>query len=76
MTTIEICLTIGFTCQSLLFVFVLIRVYCLDVELNAMKKSTHKIQWMPVDEAWAQSEKELNKQMEAVQGVPDDFEGI
>jgi len=30
-------------------IFGFTRLYSLDVELNAMKKSTHKIQWMPAD---------------------------
>lgn len=58
------------------FVMVSIRLYFLDVELNAMKKSTHKIQWMPIDQAWADSEKEINKAMESQFGHSSDYEGI
>lgn len=58
------------------FVFILIRVYNLDVELHAIQKSTHKIQWMPVDQAWAAQEKALNKAFEDFQGHPSDLEGI
>ena len=41
-----------------------------------MKKSTHKIQWMPIDQDWAQNEKEVNKAFEHDQGHPDDLEGL
>lgn len=58
------------------FIILACRVYSLDVELNAMKKSTHKIQWMPLDEAWAQSEKDVNKAFEADVGHEDDLRGI
>lgn len=58
------------------FVFVIIRMYNIDVELNAMKKSTHKIQWMPIDQAWAQSDQAVNKAFEQDQGHPDDLEGV
>ena len=58
------------------FLLVAIRLYFLDVELNAMKKSTHKIQWMPVDQGWAQNEQEVNKAFESDQGHPEDLEGI
>ena len=58
------------------FIAALMRLYCLDVEVNAMKKSTHKIQWMPIDQDWAQNEKEVNKAFEHDQGHPDDLEGL
>jgi hypothetical protein len=58
------------------FIAALARLYSLDVEVNAMKKSTHKIQWMPVDQNWAQTENEVNKAFEQDQGHPEDLEGL
>lgn len=58
------------------FIAALMRLYSLDVEVMAMKKSTHKIQWMPVDQGWAQNEQEVNKAFEADQGHPEDLEGL
>lgn len=52
------------------------RLYTVDVEVKAMKKSTHKIQWMPIDQNWAQSEKEVNTAFEQDQGHPDDLRGL
>ena len=54
-----------------------LKFYALDVELSAMKKSTHKIQWMPVDQNWSQqSDQEINNAFESDQGHPDDFKGL
>ena len=57
-------------------IFGFARLYSLDVELNAIKKSTHKIQWMPADPEWAQSEKEVNQAFEQDVGHPSDLEGL
>ena len=59
------------------FIFSFYRVYSLDVEVNAMKKSTHKVQYMPIDPNWAQSEAEVNQAFEAADGGgPSEYEGI
>lgn len=63
-------------CTFIGFIASLIRLYSLDIEVMAMKKSTHKIQWMPIDQNWADSDKEVNKAFEADQGHPDDFKGL
>jgi hypothetical protein len=63
-------------CTLAAFIPCLMRLYSLDVEVMAMKKSTHKIQWMPIDQDWAQNEKEVNKAFEHDQGHPDDLEGL
>ena len=63
-------------CNFIGFIAALIRLYSLDVEVNAMKKSTHKIQYMPIDPAWADSDRDVNKAFEADQGHPDDFKGL
>lgn len=63
-------------CTFVGFIAALMRLYSIDVEVQAMKKSTHKIQWMPIDQDWAQNEKEVNKAFEHDQGHPDDLEGL
>ena len=63
-------------CSFIVLIAALFRLYSLDVELNSMKKSTHKIQWMPIDQDWAQNEKEVNKAFEQDQGHPDDLQGL
>lgn len=54
----------------------MMRLYSVDVEISAMKKSTHKIQWMPIDKEWAESETKVNQAFERDQGHPDDLQGL
>ena len=57
-------------------VFCMMRLYSLDIEVAAQKKSTHKIQWMPIDKDWAESESKVNQAFERDQGHPDDLQGL
>jgi hypothetical protein len=50
----------------------LMRLYSVDTDVQAMKKSTHKIQWMPMDPNWAESEAKVDQAFED----PNEFEGI
>lgn len=43
------------------------------VELRAMQKSTHKIEYVPVDTLWDKQEKQMNEVME--RDIPD-FAGV
>ena len=71
------CASLGLSvCGVLGFAYMSARMYSIDVELNALKKSTHKIQYMPVDSAWADPETAVNKAFESDVGHPTDFDGV
>jgi hypothetical protein len=69
---IEVLLAICLSLASFIFMtFAIIRLYFVDVDLQAMKKSTHQIQY--VDPEWGQTENEIKKVLDQ---SSTDFEGI
>jgi len=53
----------------------IIGLYCL-VKVLAMEKSTHSVQYVPLDEAWATEDKEIDKINKQFKEDTEEFFGI
>jgi hypothetical protein len=53
----------------------IIGVYCM-IKVLAMEKSTHSVQYVPIDEAWSTDEKEIDKINKQFKEDTEEFFGI
>ena len=70
-------LTIGIAISACILsgISLIIGVYCM-IKVLAMEKSTHSVQYVPIDEAWSTDEKEIDKINKQFKEDTEEFFGI